>query len=132
MSEKLSSFLQICERTHNFNDDKNLLLSILYKRVNPSKADEASVVRSDVTMKKILRCMVCYFDSKIDNEYKYKAMKRTKKEFSFISCCDMLVVHKFDQDLIKLMGLQNSAIANSLAALIQPKILVKEIDDSIK
>jgi hypothetical protein len=50
-----------------------MLLSILYKRVNPSKSDEASAVRSDVTMKKILRCMIYYFDSKINKEYSYKA-----------------------------------------------------------
>jgi hypothetical protein len=63
-------------------EDKHLLLSILYKRVNPSKSDEGSVVRSDVTMKKILRSMVSYYDALIDKNYRYRAKRRSKKGIS--------------------------------------------------
>jgi hypothetical protein len=70
-------------------EDKLVLLSILYKRVNPSKADEGSVVRSDVTMKKILRSMISYYDLLIDKNYKYRAKKRCKKgNLSFLTFCD--------------------------------------------
>jgi hypothetical protein len=46
--------------------DKNLLLGILYKRIQASQAAEKSLVRSDVTIKKIIRCMRKYYDKKID------------------------------------------------------------------
>jgi hypothetical protein len=113
-------------------EDKHLLLSILYKRVNPSKADESSVVRSDVTMKKILRSMISYYDVLIDKNYKYKKKKRCKKgKISFLTYCDLIVAENFDQDLIKLLGLQNSqAISNSLASLIAPSNLIIEIGDN--
>lgn len=97
-------------------------------RIQPTKILAQSKARADVTVKKILRTQRYFYDQQLDNEVKYK-QKRNKRSQSFVALTDYLVDKYFDKEIIKLFGFQScESISNKLAALIQPKCLLNELE----
>lgn len=98
----------------------------------PSKLMPQSNSRADVTVKKILRMARNFYDQKLEHEVMYKN-KRNKANPSFLVYTDFLVEKCFDKELLKLLNLQTfEEVSNKLAALIQPKRLINEIENARK
>lgn len=94
--------------------------------MNPTNNENnLSVPRSDVIVKKLLRACRYFYDLKLDEETRFKR-HRSKTRSQFLVYTDNFVDKTFDTSVIKLFGFTKPEISNFLAALIQPKCLLKE------
>jgi hypothetical protein len=86
------------------------------------------VARADVTVKKILRTCRYFYDLKLNELSHYKA-KRNRTRSKFLVYTDFYVDKDFDKDILRLFGFTKfESVSEHLAALIQPKCLLTELE----
>ena len=111
--------------------DRQLVHSILVKRVNKDDTSKGNN-RSDVVTKKVLRAARHFFDMKIEENVKFKKRKG-KAMTSFLTYTDTIVDEFFNPVHLRLLGVASpSSLSNYLAAFVQPKCLLRELDSISK
>jgi vacuolar-type H+-ATPase subunit B/Vma2 len=84
--------------------------------------------RADVTVKKLLRMMKQFYDQKMDKLFSFKSKRFRKNQELFLKFTDNFVKKFIRNDFLKLLNINLYVMSEHLAALIQPRSFLVEME----
>ena len=112
--------------------DVLVLGQMLEKKLKQTPGKDAETSRKDVIVKKLLRMMKQFYDLSIDAVYKYKSKKSRKNKDLFLKFTDDFVKKNIRSKFLRIFKITQECMSEHLAALVQPRLFLIEIDNRKK
>jgi len=130
VAERLLKLRKLFDTRQSISKADNLILcSILQQRLKPRDERKPETTRADVTVKKILRMMKHFYDLSINSIFNYKQKRSGKSVQQFLKYTDDFAKKNMRSDYFKLFGVTQDSISEHLAALVQPRSFLVEIEN---